>query len=261
MKYWIRRTLDEQEKLRTKEEYQLQLQLKKYYQNALRQTINSYKATYAEYLEKKMNNKTITPNTLYTLDSYWQMQKEISKLLYSLGDRTIIGMSNSFEREYKQTFNSIQIPNHSYNGTPSKDGAKAAVKTIWCSDGKHFSERVWNNTTMLLQELNEGLVNAAITGKGTKELTQTLMERFGVSYNRAKSVVVTEMTHIQTQATKDRYEGYGLTEYEFLDTEDEKTCEICKALDGKRFKLSELQEGVNAPSIHPMCRCVITPVI
>ena len=66
------------------------------------------------------------------------------------------------------------------------------------------------------------------------------MERFGVSYNRANAVVVTEMTHIQTQATKDRYEGYGLTEYEFLYTEDEKTCERCKALSGKRFKISEM---------------------
>lgn len=35
MKYWIRRTLDEQEKLRAKTEEELEIQLKKYYQNAL----------------------------------------------------------------------------------------------------------------------------------------------------------------------------------------------------------------------------------
>ena len=114
---------------------------------------------------------------------------------------------------------------------------------------------------MLLQELNEGIVNIAVTGKGTKELTKFLMDRFNVSYNRAKTIVVTEMTHVQTQAAKDRYEGYGVKEFEFLDTEDAKTCDLCSSLNGKRFKLSELKEGINAPSIHPNCRCVIIPVI
>ena len=261
MQYWIKRTFDEQNKLRTYNEYQLNKQLKKYYQNALKLAINSYIATYTKYLELKENNQYITPNTLYTLDRYWQMQKELSELLYSLGDKSITAMTNSFEREYKQTYKTIVIPEHSYTGKPAIEGAEAAVKTIWCADGKHFSDRVWNNTSKLTQELNEGLVNIAITGKGTKELTQFLMERFNVSYNRAKSVVVTEMTHIQTQAAKDRYEGYGIEEFEFLDTEDEKTCDKCSALNGKRFKLSELKEGINAPSLHPNCRCCIIPVV
>lgn len=170
-------------------------------------------------------------------------------------------MTDSFEREYKGSFNAIKIPNRAYNGIPAKEGARSAVNTIWCSDGKHFSQRIWTNTSMLLQELNEGIVNIAVTGKGTKELTKFLMDRFNVSYNRAKTVVVTEMTHVQTQAAKDRYEGYGVKEFEFLDTEDSKTCDLCSSLNGKRFKLSELKEGINAPSIHPNCRCVIIPVI
>lgn len=257
MKYWIRRTLDEQEKLRAKTEEELEIQLKKYYQNALKQVMKRYALTY----EKFTNAETVTPNTLYTLDRYWGMQKEIVEVLTALGDKSVKAMERSFNKEYKQTFEAIKIPEHTYNGKPSTEGAKAAIDSIWCADGKHFSQRIWKNTNLLIQELNEGLVNISITGSGTDEFTRYLMERFNVSYNRAKAVVVTEMTHIQTQATKDRYEGYGLTEYEFLDTEDKKTCEKCKALDGKRFKLSELQEGINAPSIHPMCRCTIIPVI
>lgn len=251
MQYWIKRTLDEQNKLRNYNEYQVQMQLRKYYQQALKHAMNSYTATYNKYLELKLNNQNITPNTLYTLERYWQMQQELSELLYSLGDKSISAMEKSFTREYQQSFKAIKIPEHTYNGKPSIEGAKAAIETIWCADGKHFSQRVWNNMSQLVQELNEGLVNIAVTGKGTKEFTKYLMERFNVSYNRAKAVVVTEMTHIQTQAAKDRYEGYGIEEFEFLDTEDEKTCDKCSALNGKRFKLSELQEGINAPSLHP----------
>lgn len=261
MKYWQKRILDEQNKLRNQTEKELELQLLKYYQSALKHAMNSYTQTYNKYLELKLKNKDITPNTLYTLDRYWQMQSELSGLLVSLGDKSVKAMTKSFEREYKQTFNSIEIPEHTYNGRPSVEGAKAAIESIWCADGKHFSQRIWGNTQQLAQELNEGLVNIAITGKGTSELTKFLMDKFNVSYNRAKAVVVTEMTHIQTRAAKDRYEGYGITEYEFLDTEDAKTCAKCKALDGKKFKLSELQEGVNAPSLHTNCRCTIIPVI
>ncbi len=35
----------------------------------------------------------------------------------------------------------------------------------------------------------------------------------------------------------------------------ERTCETCGALDGKRFKLSDKQDGVNFPPLHPNCRC------
>lgn len=35
----------------------------------------------------------------------------------------------------------------------------------------------------------------------------------------------------------------------------ERTCKVCGGLDGKRFKLSEKQEGVNFPPVHPNCRC------
>ena len=261
MQYWTKRIFDEQEKLRGNSEKQLELQLKKYYQRALKQAMFYYESTFAKYLELKENNENITPNMLYTLDRWWQMQNELSELLYSLGDRSIKAMTDSFEREYKGSFNAIKIPNRAYNGIPAKEGARSAVKSIWCSDGKHFSQRIWTNTSMLLQELNEGIVNIAVTGKGTKELTKFLMDRFNVSYNRAKTIVVTEMTHVQTQAAKDRYEGYGVKEFEFLDTEDSKTCDLCSSLNGKRFKLSELKEGINAPSIHPNCRCVIIPVI
>ena len=46
MKYWIRRTLDEQETLRAKTEEELEIQLKKYYQNALKQVMKRYALTY-----------------------------------------------------------------------------------------------------------------------------------------------------------------------------------------------------------------------
>lgn len=87
------------------------------------------------------------------------------------------------------------------------------------------------------------------------------MERFDVSYSQADMLVRTEMAHIQTQASVDRYKDAGLTRYEFLADTDEKTCSVCKALDGKVFSFAEAQVGVNMPPIHPRDRCSIIPVV
>ena len=50
-------------------------------------------------------------------------------------------------------------------------------------------------------------------------------------------LVATEMGHIAEQATYDFYKDEGLEEYEYLATLETRTCSICGALDGKRFKV------------------------
>ena len=49
----------------------------------------------------------------------------------------------------------------------------------------------------------------------------------------------------------------GFTEYEFIANSG--CCEICQALDGKIFKVKDMIQGLNAPPMHPRCRCAIAP--
>jgi len=58
---------------------------------------------------------------------------------------------------------------------------------------------------------------------------------------------------VQTEAQKLSFERNGYDEYEFiaLDT----ACKICKAINGKRFKVKDMMPGENAPPMHPRCRC------
>lgn len=65
------------------------------------------------------------------------------------------------------------------------------------------------------------------------------------------------MAHIQTQAAQQRYIDYGITEVEVPEDEDERRCEVCGKLHGKRFKITETMP---VPA-HPRCRCCIVPVI
>ena len=246
-RYWQKRVFDEQNKLYDSNEAIIEFQLKKYYQTAMRRIILEFEAVYNEYLAKPNH----TPNMLYTMTRYYQMQQNLYRELQYLGDRELESMNKGFTKQYKQVYNSIKL-DKTFDGIPATEGAKAALKTIWCSDGKHFSERIWNNKTLLMTTLNEGLSTIAITGKGTKELTKQLMNEFDVSYNRASAIVRTELAHVQSEAARDRYEGYGIKEYQVMITEDERTCPICSAMEGKKQPI----EDVPPVPLHPFAVAV-----
>lgn len=58
---------------------------------------------------------------------------------------------------------------------------------------------------------------------------------------------------------KNSYAKMGFDEYLFQASPD--SCEKCKALDKKRFKISEFKIGVNAPPMHEKCRCSISAYV
>jgi SPP1 gp7 family putative phage head morphogenesis protein len=142
--------------------------------------------------------------------------------------------------------------------------AEQMINNIWCADGKTWSQRIWKNTERLTQTLNENLLHCVVAGKKTTELKRLLQERFSVSYRQADMLVRTEIAHIQTQAAAERYKDYGLQKYKFLGREEHDGCghsPDCHDLNGKEFFFAEMKEGLNAPPMHPRCRCCIVPVV
>lgn len=59
----------------------------------------------------------------------------------------------------------------------------------------------------------------------------------------------------QILAQRDNMKRNGFKEYEFIASKN--SCDICKKLNGKRFMISDMQIGVNAPPMHEGCRCSI----
>lgn len=258
MDYWQKRNLEAQQALQQKSEKQINKQLIKYYRSCMNSVIADFEATYDKLLAAKDNP---TPADLYKLDRYWQMQAQLAEKLQKLGDRQAALLSTQFTNEYLNVYEALAIPGDENFARIDTQAAQQAINRIWVADGKSWSQRIWSNTDLLKQTLNEQLLHCVVTGKKTTELKKLLQERFGVSYSRAATLVRTETCHIQTEAAKQRYENYGIQQYEFLADTDEKTCSICGQLDGKRFYFTEMQPGVNAPPMHPNDRCAIIPVI
>lgn len=261
MNYWDKRITEAQEAISKKQLNQIQKQLRKYYRKASNTCIKEFEATYDKIMLAAKEGQQVTPADLYKLSRYWEAQNAMKSALQELGDKEQVLFLKEFAKEWEGIYYLLSQPSAEAFSTISTSGAQQAVNSIWCADGKHFSQRIWTNTEKLVESLNDEMVQCVITGKKTSELKQKLMERFNVSYNNANKIARTEIAHIQTQAAVQRYKDYGIEEYEFIGREeDDSDCE-CNALNGKRFKLSEGVVGVNMPPMHPNCRCCIAPVV
>ena len=188
------------------------------------------------------------------------IRHEIEKLHTKVANTMGQELKNNYEDSFYKTMFDVQ----KYSGTgvsftaPGNKQLEKAIKTKWLDN--NFSDRIWTNKKALLIQLNQLIPQEFVRGRGPKEIANDLAAKLNTSYNNAVRLVRTEMNNISNQATLDAYKESEVVEkYEFLATLDNRTSEICRELDGKVFKLSEAQTGVNLPPMHPYCRSTTIP--
>ena len=255
--YWQERIAKSQATLTNRHIKVTEAQLARYYKRTMHQVISDFEATYDKLLTTIADGRAPTPADLYKLDKYWQLQGQLKQELEKLGYREAALLSKQFTEQYLDIYSSMAMPSSAAYTTLDTEAARQMINQIWCADGKSWSARVWSNTEMLAETLNNELIQCVVAGRAPADLKKMLQERFNVSYSRASSLVRTEMAHIQTQAAKQRYEDYGIQEIEILADEDERRCEICGKLHEKRYPIGA---AVPIPA-HPNCRCCIVPVV
>lgn len=145
-------------------------------------------------------------------------------------------------------------------GKTVQNNAKAANAIVNASfHNATFSDRIWMYQGMLKSELDKLLQTGLIQGQNPRVLARHLKERFGVSQYNAERLMRTEMARVQSEASKRSMEENGFEEYEFM--AEGTACPICRALDGKHFRVKDMLPGTNAAPMHPNCRCDVTPYI
>ncbi len=197
--------------------------------------------------EMRLYNLTMKVNRLELLKAqiglemaagFDELQKYYEEILT---DRAI----SEFERQAGILGNTIQ------------NNAKAANAIVNASfHNATFSDRIWMYQDMLKNELSSLLQTGLIQGQSSRRLATHLRKRFGVSQSNAERLMITELARVQIEAQKQSFERNGFEEYTFLALGT--ACPICKALDGKHFKVKKMMPGTNAPPVHPRCRCSIS---
>lgn len=120
-----------------------------------------------------------------------------------------------------------------------------------------YSDRIWMYQGMLKAELEGLLASGLIRGQNPKKLAKHLEKRFGVSAYNAQRLMTAELARVQTEAQKQSFVRNGFDEYEYIACGNNDVCSVCKALDGKPFKVDDMMPGENAPPMHPNCHCSI----
>lgn len=154
---------------------------------------------------------------------------------------------------YQSTFDIQQQSGIGYNfDSISQDTISEVVNQRWL--GKNYSERIWDNTTQLANELQKELAISLLTGRSYSETTDVINGRFNKGKTNARRLVRTESAHIHAEMEAKSYEEADIEYYRFLATLDLRTSSVCREHDGKVYKLSERQTGINYPPLHPWCR-------
>ncbi|MBQ0088111.1 MAG: minor capsid protein [Prevotellaceae bacterium] len=229
--YWKDRQAVALQSLSDKNAAAVNKQIVKYYKQAQRYCVNAIENLYMKLPE----NATL--NDFYNLDRYWEMEANIQKELKYLGDRTADTLKRSLLKQFDITSDFVAAQLNTSFATINNTVVDALVSEVWCADGLSWSDRIWNNIGELQTTLNEELSKCVIAGSKTDDLRRQLQSRFGVSYSAADRVIRTEIAHVQTTAAQQRYKDAGITEVEFYASADERECDECGALHGKRFSV------------------------
>lgn len=210
----------------------------------------------AERLYLKLESTgSLSVAELYRQDRYYKLLANINKRLRKLGQQEIkilnSGMSDLYNFVGAKTSGLIDF------ALINERQAAEVIDQIWCSDGKRWSDRIWEHKSQLQQELSQGLMDCVVAGRSHEYLVKQLSNNLQVTRNQSNCIARTELNRVYNRAAVDGYQQAGFTRYIFLAAHDGKVCKEDQALDGKKFLFSEAQEGVNFPPMHPNCRCTI----
>ena len=255
--YWQDRAAASQAAITNKSIAETEEQIKKYYQQTQKKIIGQFEETYNHLLSSIADGHEPTPADLYKLDKYWQMESQVRAELTKLGYKEAELLGKKFNEQWEHIYRGIALKDDLYFGEIDTEAVKQMINQVWCADGQTWSNRVWNNVGNLQATLNDSLIDCVVAGRKTSELKKILQERFGVSYNQATTLVRTEMSHIQTQAARERYRNAGLTMVEVWADKDERRCDVCGELHQTKHNIN----GIMPIPAHPNCRCSILPVL
>lgn len=125
--------------------------------------------------------------------------------------------------------------------------------------GAMFSDRLWQDKKRLGRNLRVGLTQSMILGEGIPQITDRINKGIDTARYNAERVARTETKRVTYCAHADVYKDTGVEElrYRCANGGDSRTCQYCRADNGKVFKRGE------EPTLprHPNCRCVYIPVV
>lgn len=179
------------------------------------------------------------------------VMKNIYKQEKDFSTRHYVQLAN--EAYYKSIYEIQKMSSFAFSfNTIDTKAIDTVINSKW--SGKNYSKRIWSNTKALSQDIKEELLLGLVTGRSEREMANIIANKFAQGSSVARRLIRTESCYLAEQMEMKSYEECEIEYYRYLATLDLRTSEVCRGLDGKRFKVSEQQPGLNCPPMHPWCR-------
>lgn len=217
---------------------------------ALRETTGDDKAAILAELE--------APAYQYRIEQTRQMQNDIDRMMRSVYKQELpihtgfyVDLAN--ESYSKAIFDIQQRAGVGFSFSAlDKSAVDKLLNSKW--SGSNYSDRIWNNTQALAEDLKEEMLINLMTSRTEFETSEVIANKFGQGAMESRRLVRTESCYVAEQMEMASYDECGIDTYIYVATLDLKTSDVCQSLDGQRFKVSEQTPGKNCPPMHPWCR-------
>lgn len=185
------------------------------------------------------------------MQQVYQQEKQFdTKLLEQLGEKAYYHSIYNMQKEIGLAFSFSHV---------SRKQIDQVLQMKW--SGKHFSDRIWQNTRQLADSLKDELLISLLTGRTDRETAESIQAQCGGGAKQARRLVRTESCYMAGELTAQSYIDCGIKNYRYVAVLDLRTSEICRELDGKVFSVKDRKAGVNYPPMHPYCRSTTISVI
>ncbi|PLS04028.1 minor capsid protein [Neobacillus cucumis] len=135
---------------------------------------------------------------------------------------------------------------------------KEVVAFNW--SGVPFSERIWGKNDALVKALRTELTQGIIQGDSVDKMARRIRKQFNTSVYNSQRLMRTESARVISSAQEKIYQESGVVqELIYTATLDNKTSEICRSHDGKRWKIDD-DTRPKIPA-HPNCRSCWIPAV
>lgn len=211
-------------------------------------------------LEKELNivSRRVRISRLQAMEV--ELKKTVAGLMSKEENGLFDELGKAYQsRFYKELYELQKITGYDSVRKISKEDLDIILKDPWTSDGREFSQRIWDRGDKLVNSLKDNLTRNIASGASPKESIKDIESQFNVSKAAASRLVYTETAAISSKATQDSYKKIGVKKYEILATLDLKTSDICRSQDGKTYDIKDYRVGITAPPFHPNCRTDTIP--
>ncbi len=218
---------------------------------------NGISADWSKQLENASARFHITRLQALQLD----LQQSVEVLYGGQSDALDALMKKSYLDSYYKTAFEIQKGIGIGWDIAKVDGKQleTLLRKPWTVDGRNFSDKIWNNKSALIGELQRTLQQNLILGRSPDHMIEEFSHRLGVSESNAARLLYTETAYFSALSQGDSFKALGVDNVVFVATLDERTSDICQQMDGTIIPMKDYNPGVTVPPLHPRCRSTTAP--